>query len=219
MSAKISSELMVGGKLVVDSSVPVRSWSKTTSGRVLTKMWERMSGYCGIEWKRYRLILFFSLTLTGAATRRGGGVHAGIFQYLDELAAKCADVLFDLIHVVLCDTLAFRFPLLHSDVSPYQISHDTLVPEVSLGSLFHFPLRKEVRHWKRKFSRDLVTHALCTTCSGLSRHLPIVDSLVDAYSSSSQRKRWGQLTSVALSTNFQYYIYFNSLIFQVNSQI
>lgn len=81
--------------------------------------------------------------LTGTAARCSGRVHAGIFKYLDELATKCADVLFDLIHVVLCDTLVLRFALFDGDISSYQISHDTLIPKVSLGGLLDFSLRQE----------------------------------------------------------------------------
>jgi hypothetical protein len=33
--------------------------------------------------------------------------------------------------------------LLHGDVSSYQISHDALIPEVTLGSLLDFSLRQK----------------------------------------------------------------------------
>lgn len=85
----------------------------------------------------------FSFPLTGTAARCSGGIHAGIFQYLDELATKCTDVLFDLVHVVFRDTLVFRLALLDGDVSSYQISHDTLIPKVPLGSLLNLSLRQE----------------------------------------------------------------------------
>lgn len=85
----------------------------------------------------------FSFQLTRTATRCSGGIHAGILQYLDKLATKCTDVLFDLVHVVFRHALAFRLALLHGDVSSYQISHDTLIPKVPLGSLLDLSLRQE----------------------------------------------------------------------------
>lgn len=88
-----------------------------------------------------RFILVAGLTSTAA--RRGRSIHARILQYLDELAPERADVLLDLVHVVLRDAFVFRLPLLHSHVSPYQISHNTLIPKVPLGCLLHFPLRQK----------------------------------------------------------------------------
>lgn len=85
----------------------------------------------------------FPFQLTGTAARCSRGIHAGILQYLDELATKCTDVLFDLVHVVLRDALAFRLALLDGDVTPYQISHNTLIPKIPLRSLLDLSLRQE----------------------------------------------------------------------------
>lgn len=80
--------------------------------------------------------------LTGSCAAGCRGVHPGILQDLDQFATKRADVLFDLVHVVLRHPLALRLPLLHRHVPPHQISHDTLIPEVPLGRLLHLPLSK-----------------------------------------------------------------------------
>lgn len=161
---------------------------------------------------------FFSLILTCTAARRGRGVHAGILQYLNEFAAKCANVLLDLIHVVLCDTLAFRFPLLHSDVSSYQISHDALVPEVPLGSLFHLPLRKESDIESVTF-QEILLHVRSVQCipdcrtTMSNRGL----ALANTYSSHPWQKSCKKLTSQcsAISPFYNFrvlYVYFNSQV-------
>lgn len=122
----------------------------------------------------------FFLFLTGTAARCSRCIHAGILKYLDELAAKCADVLLDLVHVVLRDALVFRLTLFDGDVSSYQISHDTLIPKVSLGGLLDFSLRQENQKSKpfnvRRF-RYKVHITLCTACPKFVKLLYYLDSL------------------------------------------
>lgn len=93
--------------------------------------------------------------LTGTAARCRGRVHPGILEYLDELATKCANILFDLVYIVLRNALVFRLALFNGDISSYQISHDTLISKVSLGGLLDFSLRQEnqkLRPFSIKFS-------------------------------------------------------------------
>jgi len=100
---------------------------------------------CGIILNDSFLLYFFlsSMQLTSTTARRSRSIHAGILQYFDKFAAKCADILFNFVYVIFRDTLALCLTLLHGDVSSYQISHDALIPEVTLGSLLDFSLRQK----------------------------------------------------------------------------
>lgn len=112
--------------------------------------------------------------LTGTAARRRGRVHPGILEYLDELASKCANVLFDLVYIVLRDALIFRLALFNGDISSYQISHDTLISKVSLGSLLDFSLRQENQKSKpfSKFSLQSAHYdTLYIVCPRLSSYM------------------------------------------------
>lgn len=144
---------------------------------------------------RHNLFSFhLSFQLTGTAARRGRGIHAGIFQYLDKLATECTDVLFDLVHVVFRDALTFRFALLDSDVSSYQISHDTLISKVPLGSLFDLSLRQESEIETLQFQKfslqstrygtlyivhalDLLNHYITDSCTRFSLSKNIVATI------------------------------------------
>lgn len=80
-------------------------------------------------------------TLTG--TRSGGVLrsHSRFLQDVDELAAKRADVLLDLVHVVLGHTFVLGLALLHRHVATHQILHYSPIPVVALRGLFHLSLR------------------------------------------------------------------------------
>lgn len=47
-----------------------------------------------------------------------GGVHPGVLEDLDELAAEGGDVLLDLVDVVLGDALVLPLALLHCHIAP-----------------------------------------------------------------------------------------------------
>lgn len=90
------------------------------------------------------IISFVLLRLTGSRTAGRRGIHPGVLQDFDQLATESADVLLDLVHIVLGDTLALSFSLLHRHVPSYQISHDALVPEVPLRGLLNLSLENKL---------------------------------------------------------------------------
>lgn len=97
------------------------------------------------ERRIYRIYSVFVELLTGSGAACRRGVHPGILQDLDQFATKGADVLLDLVHVVLGHPLALRLPLLNRHVPPHQISHDALISEVPLGRLLNLPLSDRIK--------------------------------------------------------------------------
>jgi len=135
---------------------------------------------CRIYVRQFILFSLLSFQLTGTAARCSGSIHTGILQYLDELATKCTDVLFDLVHVVFRYALIFRLALLNGDVSSYQISHDTLIPKVPFGSLLDLSLR--IRNRNPTVSKIFVTkytlrYALYTSqiCRVITSRIHVLD--------------------------------------------
>jgi len=101
---------------------------------------------CGIILNGSFLLYFFlsSMQLTSTTAGRSRSIHAGILQYFDKFAAKCADILLNFVYIIFRDTFALRLTLLNGDISSYQIPHDALIPEVTLGSLLDFSLRQKL---------------------------------------------------------------------------
>lgn len=71
------------------------------------------------------------IKLTTSHTGRRRRIHPRVFEDLDEFASEGTYVLLDLVHVVFGDPFTLRFTLFDGNVTPDEISHDTLVPEVS----------------------------------------------------------------------------------------
>lgn len=87
------------------------------------------------------LLLAVLLAPCTASAGSGHSVHTRVFQYLDELTSESADVLLDLVYVVLRDSLPLGFALLHGDVAPHEIAHDALIAKVPLLFLLYFTLK------------------------------------------------------------------------------
>lgn len=95
--------------------------------------------YIVIKW-RWQRSAGGRLGLTGTGSRGCWCIHSRLLQDLNKFTSECADVLFYFIDVVFSDTFPLCFPLLHSHVSSHKISHDTLIPQISLRRLLRFTL-------------------------------------------------------------------------------
>lgn len=77
-----------------------------------------------------------SAVLTGvilALVDVGGSLHAVVAQYLEQLVPEGADVLLDLIEVILRHALCLRSTLSLHDVPLYQVTHDLLQESMKHG--------------------------------------------------------------------------------------
>lgn len=70
-----------------------------------------------------KYFLVFYASHTCSLSRYRARSHAVAFEYFNNFATKCRNVLLNLVHIILSDTLRLCLALLYCYVASYQISH------------------------------------------------------------------------------------------------